>query len=206
MRKSLVGCVFGRLRVVGRDTEKSTTKRSYLRCVCRCGVHVSVYRSNLISGSTTSCGCLFREVSKDTHTLHGYSHLPEYSIWIKIKHRCLNTKSSTYPTYGGRGITLCARWKNSFPMFLSDMGPRPTTKHQIERKDNDKGYYRSNCKWATCTEQSRNRRSTRLLEYAGKTQCLLDWAREYGIRRETLAYRLNAGWSIDEALSRGVGE
>ena len=204
MHAQIEGRVFGRLRVDRRDTEKSTPKRSYFLCVCDCGSEVSIYRSNLIAGTTQSCGCLAKEIQVSSHTVHGYSSMPEYGIWTKIRHRCRNLEHPRYADYGGRGIDMCDEWYINFAQFLSDMGPRPSPAHQIERLDNDSGYRKGNCEWATCRTQARNRRSTRLLTYEGRTQCLRDWATEFGMRRETLAYRLNQGWPMAEALHRSI--
>ena len=204
MRARIEGNVFGRLRVLQKDTQRSTDKRSYLLCLCTCGKTVSVYRSNLISGTTRSCGCMAREISAALRTRHGCSHLPEYGIWVKMRHRCHNEESVDYSRYGGRGITVCSRWLKSFSNFYEDMGPRPSPLHSIERTDNDRGYTPRNCKWSTVGEQSRNRRSTVLLTCDGKTQCLSDWAKEVGLARKTLAYRLGAGWSARRALYTSV--
>lgn len=201
MRTQTYGEVFGRLVTVRLDTERSCAKRSYIVCLCSCGNEVSVYRSNLVSGTTQSCGCLARERNKAAHTVHGYSHLPEYGIWVNMRHRCTNPEAEGYARYGGRGIKVCKRWLKSFSNFYKDMGSRPSPEHTLDREDNDGPYSKENCRWATKAEQSRNRRSTRLITYGGKTQCLSDWAAQTGLRRETIAYRLNAGWSTAAALT-----
>lgn len=92
------------------------------------------------------------------YELHGMHKKPEYRIWKGMKKRCNNTNEKQYKDYGGRGITVCERWKNSFLNFYEDMGERPSDKHSLERSNNDKGYSPSNCKWATSVEQNNNRR------------------------------------------------
>lgn len=124
----------------------------------------------------------------------------EYAAWRDMRNRCGNTKLRTFKHYGGRGISVCAQWAYSFPTFLNDMGPRPSKKHSLDRKDNNGGYTPDNCRWATREEQQRNRQDTRLLTVNGKTQCIKDWARETGIPNATLHGRLSRGWPSDRAV------
>lgn len=130
------------------------------------------------------------------------SSLPEYKIWAAIKTRCLNENATEYFRYGGRGITLCPEWKNSFSLFLQDMGMRPSKDYSIERIDNSRGYYPNNCKWATKIEQANNRRSNKLLTFNGKTQNMKQWSKELNISYVTLYQRLSKQkWSVERALT-----
>ena len=103
------------------------------------------------------------------------SKLPEYNVWEKMLDRCVNTRADNYTDYGDRGITVCTSWLY-FENFLRDMGYRPNSKLKLERKDNNKGYSPANCKWATVTEQNRNKRKSRYYESNGKTLHLYEWA------------------------------
>lgn len=137
------------------------------------------------------------------HGLHGTS---EYTIWKGIKDRCFNKNSKFYKNYGGRGIVVCDRWRNSFAAFLADMGRRPPGGYTIERINNDGDYEPDNCRWATRFDQARNTRANRLLTFRGESKCMAAWAGELGINLQTLSWRINeAGWSVERALSTGPG-
>ena len=128
----------------------------------------------------------------------------EYSSWDAMKQRCNNPNHKSYDRYGGRGITYDPSWED-FSVFFEDMGEKPTSKHQLEREDNEKGYSKENCIWATRKVQYRNRggaRATRLYTYDGKTMCLKDWAEEVGISASAMQKRLNNGWPLEKAFSK----
>lgn len=126
-------------------------------------------------------------------------HTPTFRIWVDMRRRCLNPSRVAYPDYGGRGIKVCDRWLK-FENFLEDMGERPEGL-TLERKDNDGPYSKDNCRWATPLEQCQNRRNTVLLSYEGKTQSMAAWAREVGLKRGTLFWRLKQGWPVEQALA-----
>ena len=129
----------------------------------------------------------------------------EYRTWRNMIERCENPQNKTYKYYGGRGIEICRRWRNSFQNFLMDMGPRPTGT-SIERINNDKGYSPDNCKWATKREQMSNQRSNIHITHNGETRTLGGWATHLGIKYMTLYNRIYArGMSHEIALSRPVG-
>jgi hypothetical protein len=119
--------------------------------------------------------------------------------------RCRNPKCSQFKNYGARGITVCERWRE-FINFYTDMGPKPTPSHSLDRIDPNGMYEPTNCRWATPTEQSENKRDTVRVAFDGETLTLCEWARRLGIKRSTLDYRLHvAGWSIEDALTTPVG-
>lgn len=144
---------------------------------------------------------------KDWRTTHGHSKRgnwsAEYRSWMHMKTRCYNKKDDNYPRYGGRGITVCARWLASFEDFLSDMGNAPLG-FSIERENNDGNYDPSNCKWASPAEQARNRIDTVYVEYSGKKLCLKDWATELGMSYVTFYTRWSRGWGIERIAKQPV--
>lgn len=117
-----------------------------------------------------------------------------------MRQRCQNPNDRTYKNYGGRGITVCDRWLESFENFYADMGPKPSPKHSIERKDNDGPYSPENCRWATRVEQGRNRRNNRRVTIGGETKCLSEWAVVAGVCYATMLSRTRRGWLGERLL------
>ncbi len=134
---------------------------------------------------------------------HDKSYSSEYRSWIGMISRCYNEKDTSYPNYGGRGITVCDEWRTSFSAFYSALGntPRDGHRYSIERIDNNKNYTPDNCRWATYTEQANNKRTNVNLTYIGRTQTLAQWADELGLDRRTVWGRLNKNWSVERALA-----
>lgn len=123
-----------------------------------------------------------------------------YRSWVEMRYRCTNPKSKRYKDYGGRGITIDSRW-NSFQNFVLDMGECPLN-CTLDRINNDTGYSRQNCRWATYTEQNNNRRTVRKFSFKNETHSLAEWARKTGISYQTLRSRLNGGMLIQQALEK----
>lgn len=130
----------------------------------------------------------------------------EHGIWGGMIQRCENPKRKQFDKYGGRGIRVCTEWRVSFERFLADVGPAPSSRHSLERIDNDGHYEPGNVRWATNWEQSRNTRYNMFLTLNGKTMTLIDWATRLRMRRETIATRLKRGWSHEQALTTPVGK
>ena len=138
----------------GRWNMLEVLSKEWALCRCACGTEKKVRISNLLRGLTRSCGCL-RVECNSTHRL---SYTPEYDVWIAMKQRCQNPNVKQYQDYGGRGITVCQRWVESFQAFIEDMGRRPNGAATLERQDNDCGYTPGNCIWATRAQQALNKR------------------------------------------------
>lgn len=206
--RDLTGQKFGRLTII-ETTGKNKAGQYRWRASCVCGKDIIALGSNIIRGDTQSCGCLQKERAAQAHFKHGGSsckgHTKEYATWSRIKNRCCNPKSLDYLDYGGRGIKICDRWldpEHGFENFLADMGPCPSPKHSIERKDNDGDYCPENCVWATQKEQQNNRRNNHKIEFRGETKTLMQWSEEKGINRGTLRTRIeDLGWPIEKALN-----
>lgn len=209
---------FGRLVVISgpirvASPTKSRPNRTVpkYQCRCDCGTVTSVGQFELASDNTRSCGCLRSEKASAGASARNLRHgllatgtkrPPEYSVWRCIKRRCHDPANQDYPRYGGRGIVVCDRWRWSFVAFYRDMGQRPSRAHQIERVDNDGPYSPDNCRWATVKEQSVNRRTTVFLSHNGERLTQTEWAERTGIKASTICYRLKAGWSVADALTK----
>jgi hypothetical protein len=199
----LAGKQFERLTVLAR-AENAAGWQAQWHCQCSCGNVVVVLTRDLQYGSVKSCGCLREERLAQGNLKHGSArrsaHTPEYRAWMKMKERCATPTCKDYPRYGGRGITVCERWRTSFEAFFEDVGPRPSTKHTLDRfPDNNGPYEPGNVRWATRTEQARNTRNTVFLTLNDETRCLSEWSEILHIKHTTLIERHGAGWS-DEAI------
>ncbi len=132
---------------------------------------------------------------------HGYGHTSEYRIWGLMISRCHRETDSSYKNYGGRGITVCDAWRESFLAFYRDMGPRPSKSHSIDRKDNSLGYCPENCHWATRVEQQRNTTRNHFLTHGGSTLTISAWSEKLGWPPYVIGLRLRRGWAVEKALT-----
>lgn len=195
----ITGLRFNRLTAQYRVP--SAHRGTYWQCECDCGRLTVVNAGQLKNGKTKSCGCWRVETSGDKARVHGGRHTAEYATWGRIKERCYNPNNPRYKDYGGRGITICSEWKDDYVRFLADMGPRPSPEHSIDRRDNDLGYSKANCYWATHQEQNSNTRRNVLLTFNGVTLTTAEWARRTGMAHLTIRGRLHAGWTVEETLT-----
>lgn len=200
--KDLSGRRFGRLLVEERAGMKGTSVA--WRCLCLCGKRKDISSGALIAGRTLSCGCLGRQHRLEARTTHGATGSKEYRVWQKMLSRCTDTTNRRFKDYGGRGITVCTRWR-SFENFLEDMGQRPSMEHTIDRINNEGNYEPSNCRWATRKEQARNTRRTRLVTFDGVTKPLAQWAEDTSIPYDLFYNRWVMGWSLEEICRRPRG-
>jgi hypothetical protein len=178
----------------------------YWLCVCDCGKSEPkwVAASSLLHGSSKTCGCIFRAVTKHGVAKRGHCRggkvTREYQIWLNMVQRCTNPRRKDYAGYGGRGITIeDPRWL-SFDNFYADMGE--SNGLTLERLDNSKGYSKSNCEFRTRKQQQRNTRYNRIVEYQGKSMSLAEAIELSGMKYDPVEKRLRH-WhcTFEEALS-----
>jgi hypothetical protein len=198
--RDISGQRFGR-RVALRFVEMRS-KQAVWFCRCDCGTEGEATLGTI--SKTQSCGCLQKEVAAATQRKHG--HAPRggatltYRIWQGMITRCHSPSTRHWPQYGGRGIEVCARWRDSYTAFLTDMGEAKDGL-SIDRIDNNGPYAPGNCRWATREVQARNTRRNRFLTWDGRTATLMEWSRQTGIHHRTIGSRLKLGWSLSAALT-----
>lgn len=188
MRLELAGKRFSRLLVIKRVKIEGANNAMW-ECRCDCGNTTIAAASNISSGVTNSCGCLAKEKAAESlrgntiNRTHNMTTSVEYRAWSKLKMRCYVKTNPKYPHYGARGITVCDHWRDSFENFLEDMGLRPSPKHSIDREDVNGNYEKSNCRWATATQQMRNTTRNVFVEINGETKCMSEWCEYLGISK-----------------------
>lgn len=194
--------------VIGQRFDRLIVKEigRFCYCICDCGNEKKVRRDHLKSGATKSCGCMHSELSsKRTKNLHKFNTKHNlcgttiHNVWCGIKQRCNNPNNTFYHYYGGRGIEVCDEWINDFQNFLDDMGI-PEEGMTLDRIDNNLGYFKENCRWATRKQQACNTRQNKLITYKDETLNITQWAKKLGVPRNTFDERLRRGWSVDEAI------
>lgn len=198
---------YGRLEAIAFAFSRSTpngSNRAYWLCKCDCGSETVTWVGSLQSGDIRSCGCLRRETVAAKNRRHGMSGTAEYNTWLLMRRRCLNPRSKGWKNYGGRGITVCEAWLNSFETFLADVGPRPSPEHSIERKEVDGNYEPGNVIWATYSEQMNNMRKSVKITLNGITRTVAGWSRLLKVNQFTVYDRLDAGWDPERALTEPV--
>lgn len=201
-----IGQRFHSLTVIGRKRRKG---RLDWLVRCDCGKVKAVQQPQLVGAArpTKSCGCQRIRLLREARTDHGASvknGSPLYLTfiaWQSMLWRCYNKNRRDYKDYGGRGILVCKRWRDSFKSFLQDMGERPPNL-TLGRKNNDKGYSPDNCEWQSNSEQSRNKRTSHFLLLDGQKKTIAEWSEITGISKDALTMRVNKlGWTEKEALT-----
>ena len=194
----LKGLKFGRLDVISEAGRDAAGNMAWL-CRCSCGNEKVMSSNNIRSGASMSCGCFRLEQLRKKVTRHGMRHTKIYNIWLCMIQRCTNPLNTGYDNYGGRGIQVCDRWRD-FRLFYADMG-EPLEGMQIDRIDVNGNYEPGNCRWINKKGQARNKRTTRILTYQGKSQSLAEWSEELSMNYYVLHSRLRRGWSDERTLS-----
>lgn len=187
----MAGRRYGKLVVIEQSGVNSFGHPLWL-CKCDCGNTRKIVGSDLRARSHKSCGC--SQMTQNGLHLH-----PLYQTWRGMLKRCYNPKACGFTNYGGRGIRVCDRW-HILQNFIDDMYATWKPGLEIDRMDNNGNYCPENCQWTTPYLQSRNMRRNRLVTYNGRTQCVTDWAKEFGLHKSTLARRLDRGLPIEKAL------
>lgn len=205
--KDLTGQKYGLLTVIGlKDTD---TRKTYWICQCECGNVKEVRSDSLLCGTIKSCGCLKRAQDKVNLTKnhrHKMSGTRIYIEWQGMKGRCYNPHDPRYDRWGGRGITVCDEWRDSFEAFYEwAMSHGYADDLTIDRIDNDGNYTPDNCRWATQSEQSRNRNSNIKIRIGNSTRTLTEWCEIFRVDYNNVVsrYHRNGFASIDDLFNRG---
>lgn len=197
----MTGVRYGSITAISAAGPSNGAKIKWL-CRCDCGCDFVTCGGKIRSGEVISCPSCSRERVRLDRVTHGKRKTDEYRIWTHIKSRCFNPKVPSYKNYGGRGITMCDKWRESFDSFISDMGCRPSTDHSIDRINNDGNYEPGNCRWATRKTQMNNTRVNRLIQIEGETKTMTQWADVIGVCREVVYKRLKRGIAGAELLDQ----
>lgn len=182
-----------------RFHHKNTSSKGYWLYKCSCGVEKVIRKDNVDSGSVVSCGCYSKNLDRPWNKKHNMTGSQEYRTWASMKTRCLNKNEKCYKDYGGRGITVCKRWLK-FENFYADMGIRPEGM-TLDRIDNNKGYSKENCRWATVEDQAYNKRTTIYITVNGARVSFGDLSKLFSIEKHRLWLRLfRYKWPLRKAL------
>lgn len=201
---NLTGKRYGRLVAVRQLGLESQGMRWELKCDC--GATTTAIANKLKSGNKRSCGCLQRDATVDRFTTHGQSmRTRAYTAWRAAKTRCYNKNWWAYDRYGGRGITMCDRWKDSFVAFFEDMGECPPD-FTIEREDNDKGYEPGNCRWVQKSEQHVTKTGVIVVEHLGKKMNLTQFAKAVNVPYRKLYHKINKTGASPHEAARMLSE
>ena len=203
--------IFGKLKVIRLATTEEilkerpnlmNTRGAKWLCICECSNYKIASAHELKQKTVQSCGCLNDQKRKENNRKHGLYQHPLYNVWRDMKQRCYNPNSEYYDRYGGRGIKVCAEWKDDFLTFYNDMivGYEPGL--TLDRIDNDGDYCKENCRWITNKDQQNNKSSNTLINYYGEDYTLSQLGEIFGGGKTSsdVANRINIGWTLDESL------
>lgn len=207
-RTSLTGQTFGRLIVIEAGPPEPATSRIFYTSIarCDCGSIVCVRNGNLTSGQTKSCGCLRKEATAQRQRIHGQAAVNgrtrTYAAWRNLIERCYRSNNPQFENYGGRGITVCDEWRHSYTAFYAYMGDCPPGLEIDRWPDKNGNYEPGNCRWATETEQSRNRRNNIPISVHGFTGCLSAACEFFGVKYRRAYYLIVTCKRTPEAVFR----
>lgn len=198
-----IGQRYGKLTVLALGKASNRSKDRMWLCQCDCGNTKLANDMRLKNGYIRSCGCLVSQKAKEAQTTHGLSKTPLYAVWRGIKARCNNPNCKAYSNYGGRGITVCDEWNNSFESFMEwAVSNGYNESLSIDRIDNDKGYYPYNCRWVDVYVQANNMSHNKRFSYNGETHTLADWSRILNVNYTSLKKRYDSGWSVEDIVNK----
>lgn len=198
---------FGLLLVIdsAQPVASGRKRRRAVLCRCECGKSKVVRCDHLTGGFVRSCGC---QAPQASWTSIAPRRQPQYRnphpSWTAMIRRCYNTAARNYRLYGGRGIVVCDAWRHDPAAFIRDMGPRPSSRHSVDRIDNNGNYEPGNCRWATIREQAVNRRTTLRVSFRGESFLLPDLCDRYGIASKSVRGRLSNGWPLELAVTTPI--
>lgn len=199
--KVKVGEVYNRLTAVSFIGVVKSQARWLWQCSC--GKQIEAAAGKVRYGSTKSCGCYSADIASNRLKKHGMFGTPTYDSWAGMIQRCYNTNNDRYSSYGGRGITVCDRWRDSFEAFMEDMGERPEGM-TIDRENTNGNYEPSNCRWATAKTQAENRRTALFVILDGVEMNASVAAKKLGVEISLFYSRLNQGYTADEIATPGA--
>ncbi len=201
--RNLAGRRFGSLVASERVV---IAQKSHWICRCDCGKSKTIWAGNLLTDQSKSCGYC-RDLGRCA--IHGRAKTPEWNAWRHMRQRCYLEKFPGYKYYGGRGIRVCDRWlkgedgMRAFECFFADMGPRPSPKHSLDRRDVNEGYSKDNCRWATAKQQAGNKRKTHTVMFEGRRFTIPELAELKGFRYGLLYTRIiTYKWPVNRAINQ----
>ncbi len=202
--KDLTGKTFGKLTVLtllGKRTNHASRCMWWL-CICACGNLVELDSNNFTCGHTISCGCENQRLRKERATSHGLNRTPEHNAWIAMKQRCTPYYRFS-ERYADRGIKVCERWANSFEAFFADVGKRPSSKHSLDRIDNNGNYEPGNVRWATIAQQQNNRRCSVRIEFESESYAMPELCAKLGLHYKSFAHFYRSRkLSLEESINK----